>query len=758
MAERSTESEEASMRHRIAPLSVLILIVLAASAAAQTPPLGSEFQVNSYTTSDQYGYGIAMDQSGNFVISWESYDQDGDSYASMARRFDGAGAPRGAEFQVNVDTTGDQGYPAVSSDAAGNFVVVWEVDADGSGAGVTARRFDKAGNALGGEFTVNTFTTGAQVAPQVASDPGGNFVVVWVSVGQDGDQAGIFARRFDNAGVALGAGFPVNSHTTGDQLNPVVAMGGAGEFVVVWRGAGPTSTDAVFARRYSSLGVAQGTEFRVNTSPTPAYPAVAMDRSGGFVVVWEGTVAGGSGVDAVARRFNSAGLPLSAEFRVNTSTLADQISPAVAIDPTGNFLVAWESPALDGDAMGIFGQRFDRLGNLVGAEFQVNEYTTGQQVLPRVATSVLGNFAVAWTSEAQDGDSFGVFARTSALSAATSFQVDAHASTGTSDLNGILEPGETVLVEPGWRNRSATGQTFTGSAPSLTGPAGATYGLDDATADYGTVAAGASANCFDATGDCYEVTVSNPAVRPATHWDALLQENLSAATPKTWPLHVGESFTDVPPTQLFYRRIEAVLHAGITTGCTTTTYCPGDPVTRSQMSLFLGRGVAGSGPAMPTSGTVGGNPYNCTVGGTSLFTDVLPTASFCRSVHYLAAQNVTTGCSPTQYCPNPNVTRLEMSTFVARAVVAPAGGAGVPLTYGPDPVTGFSYSCDTGSPDIHFTDVPASNDFCKHAHFLWARGIISGCSETEFCPNDSVTRDQMARFLGNGFNAQAYGP
>jgi hypothetical protein len=145
-------------------------------------------------------------------------------------------------------------------------------------------------------------------------------------------------------------------------------------------------------------------------------------------------------------------------------------------------------------------------------------------------------------------------------------------------------------------------------------------------------------------------------------------------------------------------------------------------------------------------------------GGVSLFTDVSPTDIFCRSVHYLLAQNVTTGCSANEYCPDPNVTRLEMSAFVARAVVAPAGGAGVPQTYGPDPVTGFSYSCNPGSPNIHFTDVPASNSFCKHAHFLWAKGIISGCGATTFCPNDPVTRDAMARFLTNGFNAKLYGP
>lgn len=86
------------------------------------------------------------------------------------------------------------------------------------------------------------------------------------------------------------------------------------------------------------------------------------------------------------------------------------------------------------------------------------------------------------------------------------------------------------------------------------------------------------------------------------------------------------------------------------------------------------------------------------------------------------------------------------------------GGNAVPLTYGPDPVTGLSYSCDTSSPDVHFTDVPVSNPFCKHIHFLWAKGVIAGCSASQYCPTQPVQRDAMAKFLANGFGLELYGP
>ena len=237
------------------------------------------------------------------------------------------------------------------------------------------------------------------------------------------------------------------------------------------------------------------------------------------------------------------------------------------------------------------------------------------------------------------------------------------------------------------------------------------------------------------------------------------EESLSVGISKWWTLHIGETFADVPTSHPFYRAIESAAHARLVTGCTIATFCPGDQVTRGQMSLFLARGVAGGSDAIPTSGFVGSEAYNCVeVGGTSLFTDVGPHGVNCPSIHYLASQNVTSGCSDTQYCPWRTLTRLEMSALVARAVVAPGGGAAVPLTYGPDPVTNRSYSCDPASPNIHFADVAANNAFCKHAHFLWAKGIVSGCGATSYCPNDLVTRDAMTPFLTRAFNVQLYGP
>ncbi len=141
-------------------------------------PAGPEFQVNTFTTSYQYYPSVSSDGAGNFVVAWRSRLQDGSSYVVFAQRYDSAGVAQGSEFQVNTFTTSNQIDPSVSSDAAGNFVVAWpSFNQDGSNFGVFAQRYDSAGVAQGSEFQVNSFTTNTQKLPSVSSDGAGNFVV-----------------------------------------------------------------------------------------------------------------------------------------------------------------------------------------------------------------------------------------------------------------------------------------------------------------------------------------------------------------------------------------------------------------------------------------------------------------------------------------------------------------------------------------------------------------------------------------------------
>lgn len=96
---------------------------------------------------------------------------------------------------------------------------------------------------------------------------------------------------------------------------------------------------------------------------------------------------------------------------------------------------------------------------------------------------------------------------------------------------------------------------------------------------------------------------------------------------------------------------------------------------------------------------------------------------FVDSIRWLAATGITKGCAPAKFCPESRVTRGQMAAFLTRALDLPAP---------PQPVT-FS---DTGG---HLFEDAVSR--------LAFAGITRGCSPTRFCPDDYVTRGQMAAFL-----------
>ena len=260
------------------------------------------------------------------------------------------------------------------------------------------------GNPVGPEFRVNTYTTDYQFAPVVAVGASGNFVVVWQS---DQRGQGVFGQRYASSGVPLGPEFPVNTQTNSQQQFPAVAGSDtSGNFVVVWQATynGPSgSGDGIFGQRYASSGAPLGPEFRVNTYTTDIQfdPAVAADPTGNFVVVWTTSAQPlpPSNADVFGQRYASSGAPLGSEFRVNTYTTLIQSGPSVVSTGSGDFVVVWQSGfGQDGAEYGVFGQRYASSGAPLGPEFRVNTHTTWQQYRPSVAADFAGDFVVVWYS------------------------------------------------------------------------------------------------------------------------------------------------------------------------------------------------------------------------------------------------------------------------------------------------------------------------------------------------------------------------
>jgi hypothetical protein len=390
---RSTRSRRA---HRLAR-ALGIAFLLPDLAGAEPIRLGHQFVVNTYTYSYQRRTDVAAKPDGGFIVVWRSSQWQPSDYefAVLGQRFDAQGGRQGGEFLVNSLTSSVQDRPSIAVAGDGSFVVVWE-----SYPGyyhMAAQRFSSTGAPVGGEFKVNSSIGLTYYTSSVSMSTDGSFVVAWTHTSGDyygvtfgdGSEYAILGRRFDSAGVAQGTDFLVNTYTTGAQDDPSVARMPDGSFVVVWQ---DNERESVVGRRYDSAGAPVGGEVTISESPTQfSSPRVAGAPGQGFAVVW------GSG-DVLARRFDNTGAPQGGEFVVNQTPAATYRSD-VTMATDGSFVVAWTAGAYPGD---VRARRFDSTGAPEGGQFSVRE-VGGVEGVYRNSLAISGpgdgSFVVAWLSD-----------------------------------------------------------------------------------------------------------------------------------------------------------------------------------------------------------------------------------------------------------------------------------------------------------------------------------------------------------------------
>ncbi len=360
-----------------------------------------EFLVNTgFTTNDQDHAAVAMASDGSFVVTWDSIGQPSGTLASVwAQRYDASGNALGTAFLVNASASNSRSTPSIAMNGAGQFVIAWRsFNEEGSGTniastdGVYAQIFNANGSRVGSEFKVNTTVLFAQNTPNVAIDATGDFVVVWQSSAADGSTFDIFGQRYNASGVAQGGEFQINQYTTSNQRNAEVAMDNAGDFVVTWRSTGQDgSSDGVYARRYNAAGVAQGNEFRVNTytSSNQQFADVGMDASGNFTIVWQSSGQNGVGTGIFSifeQSYTASGATIGGETQVYAVVGQSQTLPALGMDQNGGMMLAWQSVRSDLISSDIRAQRFT-------PDATADVYTTsvGQPLTTTAATGVLSN-------------------------------------------------------------------------------------------------------------------------------------------------------------------------------------------------------------------------------------------------------------------------------------------------------------------------------------------------------------------------------
>ncbi len=243
---------------------------------------------------------------------------------------------------------------------------------------------------------------------------------------------------------------------------------------------------------------------------------------------------------------------------------------------------------------------------------------------------------------------------------------------------------------------------------------------------------GAAVSGVSGSGSSYTVSVNTGTGNGTIRMDVVSDGSIKdgGGNPLAADFTSGEAYTvlrsatfaDVPLTYWASGYIERLFNAGITGGCGTGIYCPDNTVTRAQMAIFLLKGIHGSSYAPPA------------VNGNTGFGDVAADYWAAAWIKQLAAEGITSGCGGGNYCPDSTVTRAQMAVFLLKAK------------------NGSSYSPPVVGSSTGFNDVAVNYWAAPFIKQLVTDGITSGCGAGNYCPDDSVTRAQMAIFLVRTFN------
>ena len=236
--------------------------------------VGTNFLINQFIPYNQRTPAVAALKNGGFVVVWVSEQEQSaapnwgtnSTYVTAgaaplpsvdiyARLYASNGVARGSEFLVDTNALNPCANPSVAAAADGSFMVAWgafDMVNVTNGWDIYARTFSSAG--VGGATPrVNTYLPGNQYAPHLSAI-GGDYLVVWTSLGQDGSREGVYGQFVHEDGSLVGGELRVNTTTAGQQMQPAVASDGVNQFLVVWTGFtfGPSSFD-LFAQRYLNV-------------------------------------------------------------------------------------------------------------------------------------------------------------------------------------------------------------------------------------------------------------------------------------------------------------------------------------------------------------------------------------------------------------------------------------------------------------------------------------------------------------------------
>ena len=190
-----------------------------------------------------------------------------------------------------TDRASSTGAKSLGVDSAGNIVVVWETQPDvvfPKQTAILGLRFSSAGERSGSPFPINEPSPGVQFLPSVSVNPGGDFIVVWQYQPDPDTPRSLRARHFSKTGKPMGREFVVEADSVREAIVPSIASDPRGNYVVVWTSYAFVECPSVMGRLYRPDDTPAGPAFSLSSSPHACdqFPKVAFGADGTFAAAW----------------------------------------------------------------------------------------------------------------------------------------------------------------------------------------------------------------------------------------------------------------------------------------------------------------------------------------------------------------------------------------------------------------------------------------------------------------------------------------
>ncbi len=350
----------------------------------------------------------------------------------------------GSDIAIGGSSGSGAASPALATLQEGGFAAAWQ-GADGA---IWARVSDAAGNARTGAFALTAADGIAEGQPSVAALSGGRFVTAYTTTvdGQpriafkiadvNGNQGAqqivdlashadtampdVVALRDGSFAIAWRAGGQVHVRvldaggnavgleqvygTLGTAFSPSIAATGNG-YTVAWGEIG--DGNVYVAAQGGAATVVNGDGLAASVGTAAPLPGIATLADGGYVVAWDSYAnepLGFSMSDIFFQRYDALGNKVGAITQANIDSGGGRYDASVTALSDGGFVLAWQSASGDFDGNGVFGRRFDATGTPIDLrEFAINEARAGDQASPELTALANGGFAAAWVDTAASG-------------------------------------------------------------------------------------------------------------------------------------------------------------------------------------------------------------------------------------------------------------------------------------------------------------------------------------------------------------------